>query len=98
MNKGQCMIVHTEWASNRQAGWHHRKKILLSQQLLGAGFFMPRNGHTAHLPKEYAEITKFHFRQKEVMTMAEKKIPYKIYLDESEIPQKWYNLRADMIN
>ena len=30
--------------------------------------------------------------------MAENKIPYKTYLDESEIPTKWYNLRADMIN
>lgn len=30
--------------------------------------------------------------------MQEKKIPYKIYLDESEMPKAWYNLRADMIN
>jgi tryptophan synthase beta chain len=30
--------------------------------------------------------------------MDEKKIPYKIYLDESEIPTKWYNVRADMKN
>ena len=30
--------------------------------------------------------------------MAENKIPYKIYLDESEIPTKWYNVRADMKN
>ena len=30
--------------------------------------------------------------------MAEQKIPYKIYLDENEIPQKWYNVRADMKN
>ncbi|MCH5315828.1 MAG: TrpB-like pyridoxal phosphate-dependent enzyme [Eubacterium sp.] len=28
--------------------------------------------------------------------MEEKKIPYKIYLDESEMPKQWYNLRADM--
>ena len=28
--------------------------------------------------------------------MNEKKIPYKIYLEESEMPQKWYNVRADM--
>ena len=28
--------------------------------------------------------------------MAENKIPYKIYLDESEIPTQWYNVRADM--
>lgn len=30
--------------------------------------------------------------------MAENKIPYKIYLDESEIPTKWYNVSADMKN
>ncbi len=28
----------------------------------------------------------------------EKKIPYKIYLTENEIPQAWYNVRADMKN
>ena len=28
----------------------------------------------------------------------ETKIPYKIYLEESEIPQAWYNVRADMKN
>ena len=27
-----------------------------------------------------------------------KKIPYKIYLEEKEIPTKWYNVRADMKN
>ena len=26
----------------------------------------------------------------------EKKIPYKIYLEENEMPTAWYNLRADM--
>ena len=26
----------------------------------------------------------------------EKKIPYKIYLEENEVPTKWYNVRADM--
>ena len=30
--------------------------------------------------------------------MTEKNIPYKIYLDESEMPTAWYNLRADMKN
>ena len=30
--------------------------------------------------------------------MAENKIPYKIYLDESEIPTQWYNVSADMKN
>ena len=28
----------------------------------------------------------------------ESKIPYKIYLNESEMPKAWYNLRADMKN
>ncbi len=27
-----------------------------------------------------------------------KMIPYKIYLEENEMPQSWYNVRADMIN
>lgn len=27
-----------------------------------------------------------------------KKIPYKIYLEESEMPKKWYNVRSDMKN
>ena len=30
--------------------------------------------------------------------MSEQKIPYKIYLSESELPTAWYNLRADMVN
>ena len=30
--------------------------------------------------------------------MANKQIPYKIYLDENEMPKAWYNLRADMKN
>lgn len=28
--------------------------------------------------------------------MSEQKIPYKIYLEESELPKQWYNVRADM--
>ena len=30
--------------------------------------------------------------------MADKKVPYKIYLEENEMPKAWYNLRADMKN
>ena len=30
--------------------------------------------------------------------MDTKKIPYKIYLNEEEMPQQWYNMRADMKN
>jgi len=32
------------------------------------------------------------------VTDMSKEIPYKIYLEESEMPKSWYNLRADMIN
>ena len=30
--------------------------------------------------------------------MANKEIPYKIYLEENEMPRQWYNVRADMKN
>ena len=30
--------------------------------------------------------------------MSESKIPYKLYLSESEMPESWYNVRADMKN
>ncbi len=30
--------------------------------------------------------------------MKNEKIPYKIYLEENEIPRQWYNVRADMKN
>ncbi len=30
--------------------------------------------------------------------MASQTIPYKIYLNENEMPTAWYNLRADMTN
>ena len=31
-------------------------------------------------------------------TAADNNIPYKVYLDEYELPKEWYNLRADMKN
>ena len=30
--------------------------------------------------------------------MSKKTIPYKIYLEEHEMPKRWYNMRADMVN
>lgn len=38
-----------------------------------------------------------HTREK-VNDMEEKKIPYKIYIEENELPKEWYNVRADMKN
>ena len=37
-------------------------------------------------------------RGKERKMSEEKKIPYKIYLEENEMPASWYNVRADMKN
>ena len=36
--------------------------------------------------------------RKEEKMMDNKEIPYKIYLEEHEMPKRWYNLRADMKN
>ena len=33
---------------------------------------------------------------KGIITMAIENIPYKVYLEENEMPKAWYNLRADM--
>jgi tryptophan synthase beta chain len=37
-------------------------------------------------------------QRKESKHMSEKNIPYKIYLEEKEMPERWYNVRADMKN
>lgn len=34
--------------------------------------------------------------RRHVMSKQNKEIPYKIYLEESELPKQWYNVRADM--
>lgn len=36
--------------------------------------------------------------KQEEINMTDKTIPYKIYLDENEMPKYWYNVRADMTN
>jgi len=36
--------------------------------------------------------------RKGIISVNDKKIPYKIYLEESEMPKYWYNVRADMKN
>ncbi len=39
-----------------------------------------------------------HERRNKPMSNDREKIPYKIYLEESEMPKQWYNVRADMKN
>ena len=38
------------------------------------------------------------YKKGEWQSMAGKEVPYKIYLEESELPTSWYNVRADMKN
>ena len=55
--------------------------------------FGPGKMYNKLLCREHAHI----IYEKENQAMSnEKKIPYKIYLEESEMPKAWYNLRADM--
>lgn len=46
-----------------------------------------------------AEYEAAHSRRAErKIIMANREIPYKIYLEENELPRQWYNVRADMKN
>ena len=70
-----------------QAGWHRRFITDLSQQkFAGTGLFVS------------IDLSDKIIFTKEEKDMTENKIPYKIYLNEDEMPKRWYNLRADMKN
>ena len=45
-----------------------------------------------------AEYEAAHCRVERKIIMANREIPYKIYLEENELPRQWYNVRADMKN
>lgn len=48
--------------------------------------------------KSKAEYEAAHCRAERKIIMANREIPYKIYLEENELPRQWYNVRADMKN
>ena len=60
--------------------------MILSQQIAVTGFLSPAEYEPAESEQAGKENTN--------MT----DIPYKIYLEETEMPEAWYNLRADMKN
>lgn len=65
-----------------QAGWHRRIRY-------------------SSCPSKNTGTGFFYFvpkNKKGDRTMSNKEIPYKIYLEEDEMPKAWYNLRADMKN
>ena len=68
-----------------QAGWHRRIISCPGSKLWDGIFvFRPAKHHIFH--------------ESEDKIMSNKQIPYKIYIEENEMPHSWYNLRADMIN
>lgn len=56
-----------------------------AERLLGRDFFISTGKFVPH-------------HRKGDKPMKDKNIPYKIYLEENEMPKVWYNLRADMKN
>ncbi len=69
----------------RQAGWHRRGiNASVPAEMQGQGLF--------YLPALFPQ------NLKGAIGMSTKEIPYKIYLEENEMPKAWYNLRADMKN
>ena len=85
--KEVCMSVHRASASYDEVGWY-RRIYRSCPNIYGDKVFF-----NIFFPK-----TKSTFRKGETIMAEEKKIPYKIYLDETEIPKAWYNVRADMKN
>lgn len=49
-------------------------------------------------PGSQFAIRAFFMERRNIMKTMNKEIPYKIYLEESELPKAWYNVRADMKN
>mgnify|MGYP002509546839 CR=1 FL=1 len=68
-----------------------QEMILLSQHWIGMGVFL--------CIKAFIQSNKKTMETEESnMSEENKKIPYKIYLEEKEMPTSWYNVRADMKN
>lgn len=84
MNKGLHMTVCTErtWVHVKQGGTAGFTSC--PGKLQGQDFFVPLKIFPAHSAQPKGENKMAH------------EIPYKIYLNENEMPTAWYNLRADM--
>ena len=79
------MIVRTKWAEHpppSRVAPQKQASLLSQQSMLGQ--------------KRFSFVPDLILKGE--LPMTENKIPYKIYLDENEIPLNWYNVRADMKN
>lgn len=77
-----------------QAGWHRRRYIRSCPGIFkcrGRSFFVYLSFSTLGSTNRIRPL-KTDWR----IVMLNEKIPYKIYLEEDELPKKWYNVRADM--
>ena len=85
--KTERILYVREWAPWRQLGWYRERNFVPS--VFALGFFIDRGCERLRMKKG----------NKRMFTEEEKaRIPYKIYLEEGELPRAWYNLRADMKN
>ena len=80
--KGQRMLVRAKWAQFMRQAGWHRR------------IFHPVPARNLLWDRIFSVPP----TQKGEPTMTTQNIPYKIYLNENEMPTAWYNLRADMKN
>jgi tryptophan synthase beta chain len=90
-------VKHTMFCYPRYADYF----ITTKQIVQNTPCFIPAVTLTVPLAesKSKAEYEAAHSRLVErKIIMANREIPYKIYLEENELPRQWYNVRADMKN
>ena len=90
------MTVRMSGRENAKPGGTAGRFSLLSQRCVGTGVFSCLGKGCGRSLSRRAETVLKNNRKKGMTVMS--KIPYKIYLNESEMPTAWYNLRADMKN
>ena len=77
----------------RESRWHREHPLVLDVLFVEDGRFFIAKAILDPAQKDCISVP----MPKGVFEMSvQKEIPYKIYLQESEMPKQWYNLRADM--
>ena len=85
------MVKWAEFLSNWVVPQEHIDAFVPVRAIFRAkAFFFPEDGKSINPTSTQKERT--------LNLMNEQTIPYKIYLEEDEMPKYWYNLRADMKN
>ena len=91
-------VKHTMFCYPRYADYF----ITTKQNVQNTPCFIPAVPQAISIAesKSKAEYEAAHCRRcvERKIIMANREIPYKIYLEENELPRQWYNVRADMKN